>query len=124
MLLFCIAETRAGDYGYRLGITVVFQMAIIHKYEKMSGVVHLCRKGQRSDLFQFKLNKKMLQYCQDYKYLGVIYHEKINFQLNAETISRDGGRALGGMLSKLRSYKDIRVSTILLLCCFSLGLLQ
>lgn len=95
-------------------------MAIIRKYEKkMSGVIHLCRKGQRSDLFQFKLNKKMLQYCQDYKYLGVIYHEKINFQLNAETISRDGGRALGGMLSKLRSYikgyKDFNDLMIMLL---------
>ena len=46
---FALRRTRAGDYGYRLSITVVFQMAIIHKYEKLSGVVHLCRKGQRND---------------------------------------------------------------------------
>lgn len=80
----------------------------------MSGVVHLCRKGQRSDLFQFKLYKKMLQYCQDYKYLGVIYHENINFQLNAETISRDVERALGGMLSKM--VQNNALSDYTLLC--------
>ena len=54
----------------------------------------------------FKLNKNILQYSEEYKYLGVIFHEKINFHKNTYTISKAGGRALGRMVSKFRSYKE------------------
>ena len=51
----------------------------------------------------FKLNKNILQYTEyseEYKYLGVIFQEKINFHKNADTLSKAGGRALGGMVSR------------------------
>ena len=57
------------------------------------------------------MNEEVLQYEQDYKYLGIIFHEKLNFQYNADTLSKAGGRALGGMISKIRPYKDIGIST-------------
>ena len=57
----------------------------------------------------FKLNKNILQYTEyseEYKYLGVIFREKINFHKDADTesLSKAGGRALGGMISKICSY--------------------
>ena len=39
---------------------------------KKSAVVHFRKKGHRSD-FMFKLNKNILQYSEEYKYLGVIF---------------------------------------------------
>ena len=45
---------------------------------KKSAVIHFRKKGHRGD-FMFKLNKNILQYSEEYKYLGVIFHEKINF---------------------------------------------
>ena len=50
--------------------------------------------------FMFKLNKNILQYSEGYKYLGVIFHEKMNFHKNADTVSNAeaGGQALGTML--------------------------
>ena len=81
----------------------------MYKYEK-SAVVHFRKRGSRSD-FQFKLNDNILQYSLDYKYLGVIFHEKLSFQNNADTLSKAGGRAFGGMVSKICPYKDIGIST-------------
>ena len=77
---------------------------------KKSGIIHFRKKGPRSD-FQFQINSNILQYNTDYKYLGVIFHEKMNFQNNADTLSKAGGRALGGMISKIRPYKEIGIST-------------
>ena len=49
---------------------------------KKSAVVHFRKKGHRSD-FMFKINKNIIQYSEEYKYLGVIFQEKINFHKNA-----------------------------------------
>lgn len=77
---------------------------------KKSGIIHFRKKGPRSD-FHFQINSNILQYKTHYKYLGVIFHEKMNFQNNADTLSKAGGRALGGMISKIRPYKEIGIST-------------
>ena len=77
---------------------------------KKSAVVHFRKKGPRNE-FKFRLQGNVLQYSSDYKYLGVIFNEKLNFQNNANTLAKAGGRALGGMISKIHSYKDIGIST-------------
>ena len=56
---------------------------------KKSAVVHFRKKGHRSD-FMFKLNKNILQYSEEYTYLGVIFQENINFHKNADTLSKAG----------------------------------
>ena len=90
---------------------------------KKSAVVHFRKNGYRSD-FMFNLNKNILQYSEEYKYLGVIFHEKINFHKKADPLSKAGGRALGGMVSEIRSYKEIGISTFknLFLNCVDLVL--
>lgn len=77
---------------------------------KKSAIIHFRKKGSRSD-FQFKINSNILQYNTDYIYFGVIFHEKLNFQNNADILSKAGGRALGGMVSKIRPYKEKGIST-------------
>ena len=46
----------------------------------------------------FKLNMNILQYSEENKYLGVIFQKKLNIHKNADTLSKAGGRALGGMV--------------------------
>ena len=60
-------------------------MAII-KYEKISSLTF----SQKNDIayydFMCNLNKNIVQYNEDYKYLGgVFFHEKINFHEKADT---------------------------------------
>ena len=41
-----------------------------------------------------------------YKYLGVIFHKKSEFSQTADALATGGGRALGGIISKLHSLKN------------------
>ena len=94
----------------------------MHKYEKKA-VVHFRKKGPRSD-FMFKLDMNILQYSEKYKYLEVIFHEKRNFHKNADNFSKAGGRALGEMVLKISSYKEIGISrSTFKMCSPGFGLL-
>ena len=46
-----------------------------------------------------------------YRYLGVIFHEKMDFNIAAEVLGKSGGRALGEMISKIHNYKDVGFNT-------------
>lgn len=66
---------------------------------------------QRRNKFPFRIGSEKLQIVQ-YKYLGIIFHEKQSyFYVAAETLAKAGGRALGGMISKIHFYKDVGFRT-------------
>jgi hypothetical protein len=46
-----------------------------------------------------------------YKYLGVLLDELLYWKANTEILVQSGGRALGGIIYKFRSMKDISYST-------------
>ena len=46
-----------------------------------------------------------------HKYLGVIFHEKSEFSQTADALATGGGRALGGIISKLHGLKDFGFKT-------------
>ena len=46
-----------------------------------------------------------------YKYLGVIFHEKSEFSQTADALATGGGRALGGLISKLYGFKEFGFKT-------------
>ena len=76
-----------------------------------SKVMHF-RTGRRERTeFQFKIGSNILELTEKYKYLGVIFTEKNDFTLNAENLARGGGRALGSIITKLRSLKDFGINT-------------
>ena len=76
-----------------------------------SKVVHF-RNGRRERTeFQFKIGRNILELTEKYKYIGVIFTEKNDFTLNAENLARGGGRALGSVITKLRSLKDFGIKT-------------
>ena len=55
------------------------------------------------------VGSNILELTEKYKYHGVILTEKNNFTLNAENLARGGGRALGSIITKLRSLKDFGI---------------
>lgn len=46
-----------------------------------------------------------------YKYLGVIFHEKLDFSFTADALAKGAGRALGGIISKIHSLKEFGFKT-------------
>ena len=61
--------------------------------------------------FNFKIGPNSLQYVSQYKYLGIIFNDKMDFSIATETLGKAGGRALGGMISKIHNFKDVAFKT-------------
>ena len=72
---------------------------------KKSKCIHF--RGDRAKRSErvFKIGDNILETVDQYKYLGVIFHEKNNFSINCETLSKAAGRALGGIINKIHSFK-------------------
>lgn len=51
--------------------------------------------------FKFRIGNEGLQYVNQYQYLDVIFHEKIDLKTTADVLCKSGGRALGTMISKI-----------------------
>ena len=69
-------------------------------------IVHF--RTNRSDRtnYPFHFGGYPLSTVSHYKYLGVIFDEHLNFDLNASTLSSSALRALGGIKNKLRNLKE------------------
>ena len=66
------------------------------------------RKGRRRRTeCVFKVGNNILKLTEKYKYLGVIFTEKGDFNLNAENLTTGGGRALGSIISKLKTSRNL-----------------
>ena len=59
----------------------------------------------------FKVGDNVLELTEKYKYLGVIFSEKSDFNLNATNLAKCGGRALGSIITKLRNVKEFGINT-------------
>ena len=70
------------------------------------------RKGRRnrSD-FVFRIGQNIIETVDKYKYLGVIFHEKMEFSYTADALAKGAGRALGGKISKIHSLKEFGFKT-------------
>ena len=80
-------------------------------YTEKSKASHF-RKGRRKRTeFNFKIGQNIIELVETYKYLGVIFHEKSEFSQTADALATGGGRALGGIISKLHGLKDFRFKT-------------
>ena len=61
--------------------------------------------------FSSKVGDNMLETTDRYKYLGVIFTDKRNFNDNADNLAKAGGRALGAVISKLHNLKEYGIKT-------------
>lgn len=76
-----------------------------------SAVVHFRNKGVRRTEYNFQIGTTTIGYVTSYKYLGIILQENLDFNVTAETLFNSGGRALGSMISKIHSFKDVGFET-------------
>lgn len=74
-------------------------------------ILHFRKRNSKKSNFTFYIGNTKLEYASVYKYLGVLFNENRDFKNNAENLSKSGGRALGSLISKIHSLKDIGFTT-------------
>ena len=73
--------------------------------------MHFRNKGKRRSDYAFHIGTKTIEYVSSYKYLGIMLHENLDFNVTVDTLFNSGGRALGSMISKIHSFKDVGFET-------------
>ena len=73
--------------------------------------MHFRRPRKKITSFEFRFGDKLIEVVAKYRYLGVIFDENLNFRECAITLADSAGRALGSVISKFKSFKNIRFST-------------
>ncbi len=76
-----------------------------------SEVVHFRKPNRvRSDT-EILLGNKTLKYVNMYKYLGIIFHENLNFEINAEKLANAASRSFGSIVNKFNTIRNMSVIT-------------
>ena len=68
-----------------------------------TNATHFRNKGKAHSNY----GDQILQYTSVYMYLGVHLNEHLDFAVTAEILTKAGGKALGAVISKIHSYKDV-----------------
>ena len=71
-----------------------------------SKCVHFRRSKQRRSNFEFKIGSNRLETVDRFKYLGVIFHEKLDFTYHADALAKGAGRALGAIIGNNHCLKE------------------
>lgn len=74
-------------------------------------VVHFRNKRKRATEHQFKLNDRVIERVEKYKYLGVYLDEYLDMENTANILSEAAGRALGAVISKFQKLRDVGFRT-------------
>ena len=72
-----------------------------------SNVVHYRKRNTEPTRINFYLSNQLVERVKQYKYLGVILHEHVDFGVTAEVLAGAGGRALGSILHKYKQIKGL-----------------
>ena len=65
------------------------------------------RKGRQPRTnFSYTIGDKSLEIVSKYKYLGVIFDEKLSFTPHSEALGKASGRTLGGHINKVHNLTD------------------
>ena len=70
-------------------------------------IVHFRPSGRQMSNFVFLYGNDTLRTVPNYKYLGIILDEFLKYDACVKTISISGGRALGGIISKFKTFKNV-----------------
>ena len=76
-----------------------------------SGVIHFRKSRAPKTQHKFKLAGNDVEVLSEYKYLGVVLDEHLTYKSATRILANSGGRALGGIISKFKSFKDIGYNT-------------
>ncbi len=76
-----------------------------------SKIIHFRNKRRRETEFNFYIGRDVVEKVDKYKYLGIYLNEYMDFNETAGCLAGAGGRALGGIISKFRSFKNVGFNT-------------
>jgi len=79
--------------------------------ETKSQVVHFRKKSMPKSFNNFTFGDKLLGTVSNYKYLGIFFNEFLDFSITAKVLADAGGRALGGIINKLKTLRNVHYST-------------
>ena len=85
--------------------------------EEKTQVVHFRPPRKQQSKFTWKFNEHSLLLVNQYKYLGVILNEHMDFTVTATSLSSAASRALGLLRYKLKSLKECKYITFTKLYC-------
>ena len=74
-------------------------------------IVHFRKTRVPQSNVIFKLGNDNLEYVKEYKYLGVILTEHLDFSKTAEILSEAAGRALGAIINKYKNINFMGIDT-------------
>ncbi len=69
--------------------------------------MHFRNRNESITNFVFRINNLPIECVTEYKYLGIIMDQFMNFDKTAEMLSSSAGRALGAIINKVRVNKDL-----------------
>ncbi len=75
--------------------------------ETKTNIIHFRNKRCAKTAENFKLGAKTLDIVSNYKYLGIMLNEYLDYTVCAETLSGAAGRALGAVIGKTRHLKEL-----------------
>ncbi len=73
--------------------------------------MHFRQKGTERTIFPFNVNHEGIEIVDSYKYLGIVLEEHLYFSKTAELLACAAGRALGTIINKVKSIKDVGYNT-------------
>ncbi len=74
-------------------------------------VIHFTKKSTKIADVTFQLGEHKVKMVDKYKYLGGYLNEYLDYQTIANTVSGAAGRALGGVISKFKSFRNVGFKT-------------
>ena len=76
-----------------------------------SQVVHFRKKHVKQSTHDFSLQGSRVTYANTYKYLGMLFDAHLSFENGVETLATASGRALGSLINKHKTLKDMHFNT-------------
>ena len=116
ILLFADDIVLVADSEYKLQemLNVVNQWCSKYRLSvnrDKTKIMHFRKARQKRSCFQFRYGNHNIETVDKYKYLGVVLNENLNFNVTADVLAGSGGRALGSVINKFKSFKNVRFSS-------------
>ena len=87
-----------------------YKWRILINHEK-SQVVHFRNKDIEKSNVDIMIGNDKLLYTNEYKYLGVIFNEYLNFEKNVDKMANSANRALGSIINKFQQIRNMGANT-------------
>ena len=76
-----------------------------------TNILHFRNKRKSKTSFNFKFDGVTLDIVNQYKYLGTVFSEHLDFEITSSILAGAAGRALGAIISKFKTLKNVGYKT-------------